>query len=65
MLTGARGSMVEVLGYKPEGRGLFPVSLMDFSVYTNILAAVWPWGRQPLTDMSTMSFPEAKRVFIM
>jgi hypothetical protein len=39
--------MVEALGYKPEGLGvLFPIRTLDFLVYANLPAAVWPWGNE-------------------
>jgi ABC-type uncharacterized transport system ATPase subunit len=36
-LTGARGNMVEAVGYKPEGRGLYsPIRPLNFLLYANI-----------------------------
>jgi hypothetical protein len=37
-----RGSVV-VSGYKPEGRGSFPMGSLDFSMYLFFPASLWPW----------------------
>jgi hypothetical protein len=46
-----------------SSRARFPVRPLDVLVYVIIPAAPWPWGLQPLTDMSLGNLPGAKGVY--
>jgi hypothetical protein len=58
---GARGSVVEALCYKPEGRGFNPDEVIAFFNLPNPSSRIMTLGlTQPLIETSTMNLPGGK-----
>jgi hypothetical protein len=59
---GPRGSLVGwgIMLHVGRSRVRFPMMSLNFLIDLVLLAALWPWWTQPLTEMSTRNLPAGK-----